>query len=145
MIDLKQLQREVYQNKVEKGFNITDICREFCYLQGELAEAFEAYDRREPGLGEELADVAIYLLGLAEILHVDLESEIVRKIEINRKRKYVTENGVLKRRRVDREHSSRGFPGKCLGSDGRFKNRERSHLIRNGPIFVKESYAGKKG
>ena len=28
MIDLKQLQREVYQNKVEKGFNITDICRE---------------------------------------------------------------------------------------------------------------------
>ena len=97
MIDLKQLQREVYQNKVEKGFNITDICREFCYLQGELAEAFEGYDRREPGLGEELADVAIYLLGLAEILHVDLESEIVRKIEINRKRKYVTENGVLKK------------------------------------------------
>ena len=37
MIDLKQLQREVYQNKVEKGFNITDICREFCYLQGELS------------------------------------------------------------------------------------------------------------
>ena len=53
--------------------------------------------RAEPGLGEELADVAIYLLGLAEILHVDLESEIVRKIEINRKRKYVTENGVLKK------------------------------------------------
>ena len=97
MIDLKQLQREVYQNKVEKVYNNTDICREFCYLQGELAEAFEAYDRREPGLGEELADVAIYLLGLAEILHVDLESEIVRKIEINRKRKYVTENGVLKK------------------------------------------------
>lgn len=98
MIDLKQLQREVYQNKVEKGFQY------YRHLQGILLsgreswqEAFEAYDRREPGLGEELADVAIYLLGLAEILHVDLESEIVRKIEINRKRKYVTENGVLKK------------------------------------------------
>ena len=30
MTDLKKLQKEIYQNKVNKGFNITDINKEFC-------------------------------------------------------------------------------------------------------------------
>ena len=25
MVDLKKLQKEIYQNKVDKGFNVTDI------------------------------------------------------------------------------------------------------------------------
>ena len=29
MTDLKKLQKEIYQNKVNKGFNITDINKEF--------------------------------------------------------------------------------------------------------------------
>jgi len=97
MIDLKSAQERVYRNKVAKGFNVTDICREFCYLQGELSEAFAAFDLKRDDIGEELADVAIYLLGLAEILEVDLESEIVRKIEKNEKRTYMREDGVLRR------------------------------------------------
>ena len=46
------------------------------------------------GLGSELADIAIYLLGISEILGIDLESEIERKIEINEKRQYKNVNGV---------------------------------------------------
>ena len=43
MIDLKQLQSRIYDNKVAKGFNVTDIYMEFCYTYGELNEACEAY------------------------------------------------------------------------------------------------------
>ena len=32
MTDLKKLQKEIYQNKVNKGFNITDINKEFCFI-----------------------------------------------------------------------------------------------------------------
>ena len=97
MIDLKQVQKRIYQNKVQKGFNVTDIYREFCYLHGELTEACEAYMQKRDDVGEELADVAIYLLGLAEILGVDLEKEILNKIDKNERRKYIQENGVNKR------------------------------------------------
>ena len=95
MIDLKNLQKEIYQNKVDKGFNVTDVNKEFCLTYGEVAEAYEAWRKKKDDLGEELADVAIYLLGLSEILGIDLESEIVNKIDKNSKRVYKTINGVL--------------------------------------------------
>ncbi len=88
MVDLKELQKEVMQNKVEKGFNTTDVALEFCRAHEELSEAFRKYNRNQPGVAEEFADVAIFLLGMSEILGFDLEGEVVRKIEINRKRKY---------------------------------------------------------
>ena len=88
MIDLKKLQKKIYDNKVAKGFNTTDVNLEFGYIYGELAEAFDAHIKKLPDLAEELADVAIYLLGLSEILKVDLEAEILKKIEKNEKREY---------------------------------------------------------
>jgi len=88
MIDLQQLQKEVYANKVEKRFNLTDIALEFCRAHEELSEAFKKYNLDQDGVAEELADVAIFLLGISEIMGFDLEDEIVRKIEINKKRKY---------------------------------------------------------
>ena len=50
----------------------TDINKEFCLTYGEVAEAYEAWRKKKDDLGEELADVAIYLLGLSEILNIDL-------------------------------------------------------------------------
>jgi len=97
MVDLKQLQKRIYDNKVAKGFNISDIYMEFCYAHGELSEAFEAYAKKKDDVGEELADVAIYLLGLAEILGIDLEKEILSKVDKNEKRQYVKKDGVTVR------------------------------------------------
>lgn len=49
-------------------------------------------------MGEELADVAIYLLGLAEILSIDLDGEIQKKMKINQARRYTSYgNGYAKR------------------------------------------------
>ncbi|WP_218639629.1 MazG-like family protein [Paenibacillus sp. FSL R7-0337] len=95
MIDLLQLQKRVYQNKLEKGFNVTDIYQEFCLTHGELSEACDAYRKKKDDLGEELADVAIYLIGLAEILGINLEEEIMNKIVKNEKRSYENRDGVL--------------------------------------------------
>jgi len=94
MIDLGQLQKRVYQNKIAKGFNVTDIFKEFCYTYGELSEACEAYLKNKDDLGEELADVVLYLLGLSEILGIDLEKEILHKIEKNEKRQYIQKDGI---------------------------------------------------
>ena len=91
---LKELQKKIYQNKVNKGFNTTDIPKEFCLLYGEVSEAYEAYRKKKPDLNEELADIAIYLLGISEILGFDLEKEIENKVAINEKRVYKKINGV---------------------------------------------------
>jgi MazG nucleotide pyrophosphohydrolase domain. len=95
MIDLLDIQKRVYQNKINKGFNVTDIYLEFCLTQAELSEAFEAYLKKQDNLGEELADVAIFLLGISELLDINLEQEIIRKLEKNDKRKYMKKDGVL--------------------------------------------------
>ena len=88
MIDLKELQKEVMRNKIEKGFNTTDVAVEFCRAHEELSEAFSKHNKNQLGVAEEFADVAIFLLGMSEILGFDLEKELVRKIKINKNRKY---------------------------------------------------------
>jgi len=99
MISLSDLQKEVYQNKIDKGFDIRDnkenIYKQFCYMQGELAEAFEAYHKNMDTLGEELADVVLYILGFCEIKKINLEEEILKKLEIIKKRKYIKINGSM--------------------------------------------------
>ena len=56
MKTLKELQKEIVDNKRKHGFNTTDIPMEFCYLYGEVAEAYDAYYKQKDSLPEELAD-----------------------------------------------------------------------------------------
>ena len=63
-MNLKEMQKEILQNKINKGFNTTDINKEFCLLYGEVSEAYDAYRKNKDDLGEELADIEIYLLGI---------------------------------------------------------------------------------
>ncbi|KKS93184.1 MAG: Pyrophosphatase [Candidatus Collierbacteria bacterium GW2011_GWB1_44_6] len=46
MIDLLTIQKEVLKNKIEKGFNTTDIYKEFCLAHEELSEACRAYYKK---------------------------------------------------------------------------------------------------
>lgn len=93
-MDMHELQKDIWQNKINKGFNTTNVDKEFCLLYGEVAEAYEAYRKNKDDLGEELADIAIYLLGLSEMLGFDLETEINNKHEKNKKRVYKKVNGT---------------------------------------------------
>lgn len=89
MIDLKELQKEVMRNKLEKGFNTTNVALEFCRAHEELSEAFSKHNKNQDGVAEEFADVMIFILGMCETMGFDLEKELIRKIEINKNRKYV--------------------------------------------------------
>jgi NTP pyrophosphatase (non-canonical NTP hydrolase) len=87
MIDLKELQKEVMRNKIEKGFN-TETALEFCRAYEELSEAFSKFNKGQEGVAEEFADVTIFILGMCEKMGFDLEKELVAKIEKNKNRKY---------------------------------------------------------
>ena len=93
IIDTKKLQKAVMENKKKHGFNTTDIEFELLRLHGEANELFEAWRKNnKQNINEELADVGIFLLGIAEMLDSDLGEDIVNKMKINEKRIY--KNGV---------------------------------------------------
>ena len=93
-MNMKEVQKSIWENKIEKDFNTTDVNKEFCLLYGEVAEAYDAYRKKKEDLGEELADIAIYLMGLSEMLGFDLEEEILNKVSKNKKRVYKNIDGV---------------------------------------------------
>ncbi|MFL0026070.1 hypothetical protein ACJBCE_24440 [Streptomyces sp. NBUL23] len=95
---IEDAQKLAWENKAVKGFNTTDIALEFGLLTAEVSEAFTAWRKGEAGLGEELADVFLYLAGLSEMNGVDLASEVARKIEKNTGRTYEpNDHGALVR------------------------------------------------
>jgi len=104
MVEFGTAQRLVWENKLDKGFGTTDVPLEFCLLQTEVAEAFDAWHKRRGNLGEELADVAIYLLSLAEMTGVDLGAAVEAKMAKNAARRYRTlPGGAFVREEPDRE------------------------------------------
>ena len=96
MYDLLKFQKEIIENKKNHNFNTTDLNMEFCLAHGELSEAYIAMLKKQDDVGEELADATIYILGIAELLGIDLGHEIEKKIEKNKTRIYKMNNkGVL--------------------------------------------------
>ena len=88
-MNINELCRLAHENARNKGF--WDKPREFgtliALLHSELSEALEA-DRKEDivNVKEELADVAIRLGDLCGGLGIDLEAEITKKMDSNKKR-----------------------------------------------------------
>ena len=87
-MDIKKVQKDVIQNKINHGWEIGNIEKEFEFMRGEVEEAYEAYKLNKDDLGLELADVALYLLGISEMLGYSLDDEIQKKMEINKHRIY---------------------------------------------------------
>lgn len=95
-MDIRSVQKLAWDNKVAKGFNTTDVPLEFCLLTGEVAEAFDSWRKGHADVAEELADAAIFLVGLAEMVGADLQDAVVAKLAANEVRVYhPLSNGVL--------------------------------------------------
>lgn len=95
MIDLKDLQKQIMDNRREKGFS-SDVTHDFCRAYEELSEAFSKFSKGDDGVAEEFADVVIFLLGMCDQLGFDLEKELVSKVAKNKRRQYkkvVASNG----------------------------------------------------
>jgi NTP pyrophosphatase (non-canonical NTP hydrolase) len=97
-VDIESVQQQAWDNKQAKGFNTTDVALEFGLLTAEIGEAFTAWRKQLPDFGEELADVLIYLAGLAQMTGIDLNSEVERKLTKNADRTYrLDPRGILNR------------------------------------------------
>jgi len=94
MTNLIELQKEIFKNKVNKGFNTLDVGKEIILMIEELGELAKAYKNsnkksaREISNKEEITDaigdLMVYCLGLCEMLGVSSE-EITRQIVENNK------------------------------------------------------------
>jgi NTP pyrophosphatase (non-canonical NTP hydrolase) len=114
-LEISHAQKLAWNNKVAKGFNTTDVALEFGLLTAEVGEAFTAWRKRLPDLGEELADVVIYAMALAEMTGLDLDSEVERKIAKNRCRVYARDSHGVPVRVAEAESPK---PGPAV-ADGR--------------------------
>jgi hypothetical protein len=85
-VDVRLAQRLAWENKIAKGFNTSNVPLEFCLLNGEIAEAFDAWRKGRPDVADELADAAIFVLSLAEMLRIDLQDAIEGKLVKNASR-----------------------------------------------------------
>lgn len=75
-------QVQISFNKWVHGFNLTDVDADIALLVGELAEVLEARSRKNDyDTALELADVAIYCYGIAQMLNYDLDTAIKCKME----------------------------------------------------------------
>jgi len=95
-MELKKLVEIVMEQAREKGFGTkpeeVDIPEKIALIHSELSEALEAYRYKKidgkDGMKEELSDALQRLLHLCGILGIDIEEEVLKKIESNRDRKW---------------------------------------------------------
>ena len=85
----RPIQEHIIANKVKHGWNTTDTNFEMLLAYHEMAELTTALLKRDQdNIAEELADVTIYLLGIAEIKGIDLAEAVNAKVAINDHRFY---------------------------------------------------------
>lgn len=96
---LKDMQKYIAKMKVERGFNTTDKIYESLLLTEEVGELIKAVRKNlvntfvdinsnpsDNNIEEEIADVLIFLLSLANMYNIDVETAFRKKEEINKKR-----------------------------------------------------------
>ena len=90
-MEFNAIAKIVHQNAIEHGWWNEDRTTPelLCLVHSEVSEALEAYRNHDDDLmAEELADVVIRVMDMAEQFGIDLEAEVLRKHEINKGRAY---------------------------------------------------------
>jgi NTP pyrophosphatase (non-canonical NTP hydrolase) len=93
-LNLKQLTALVLEQASTKGFGThpedINVGEKIALIHSEVSEAFEAYRHKnidgKDGFKEELGDTVQRILHLAGIFEIDIEKEILKKIESNKTR-----------------------------------------------------------
>lgn len=96
MIDLRDLQQEIYNNKVRHQWNVTDVGKEIVLMVEELGELARAYknsnklpaaeiDQRGE-ITDAIGDLMIYCLGLCAMMDLNGEEVLTKIVENNKQR-----------------------------------------------------------
>ena len=90
LYDFMLRQKRIFQNKVNHGFNTTNIYQEARYILEEVAELMRAVEKNDrENMIEELADIVIFSYGCAEVARLgNLDTKIFEKMTLNEKRVY---------------------------------------------------------
>lgn len=91
MSEITMLSEDIHETAVSKGWwegekNVPEL---LCLVHSEVSEALEAYRKDDlANFAEELADIVIRVFDMSVGLKVDIEHEILTKMEANEKRSY---------------------------------------------------------
>lgn len=99
MINLKALQDRIVAFKKKNHFDEKTIHWECCKLLVEVGEMAESILSEDDQLGNELADVINCVLYIAAVKQIDIEAELLKKIDIVEKRQYTMIDGIIHRTR----------------------------------------------
>lgn len=90
------IQKLIMELAEEKGFGTTpediSVPEKMALIHSEVSEAYEAYRHNnidgKDGFYEELGDIISRVLHLCGIFNIDIEQEIIQKMEKNKKREW---------------------------------------------------------
>lgn len=93
-LNLKQLTQLILEQAKNKGFGTKleeiNVGEKIALIHSEISEAYEAYRHKnidgKDGFKEELSDSMQRILHLCGIFDIDIESEILKKLESNKDR-----------------------------------------------------------
>jgi NTP pyrophosphatase (non-canonical NTP hydrolase) len=90
---INELAKQAHETALEKGFYSVDpsmFMEKLMLTVSELSEAAEAFRRGDTEhIGEELADAYIRLVDLAYYMDIDIEKEVLDKMNINKGRPWL--------------------------------------------------------
>lgn len=93
---MHELTALILKQAKEKGFGTTpeeiNVAEKMALIHSEVSEAYEAHRHNnidgKDGFKEELADIVTRVLHLCGIFDIDLEKEILKKLEHNKDREW---------------------------------------------------------
>lgn len=93
-MNLKELQKEIYENKKSRGFNVSDVGKEVVLMVEELGELARAVkNQNKEDMTDAVGDLMVYCLGMCEILGIDAQNLLEKIVENNKNREHT---GFLK-------------------------------------------------